>query len=58
MKTDSYMLQLETLAWKANQMGISYGKLGTLLTPQQIESYIEEYLEYRRKMQIQEQLRL
>jgi hypothetical protein len=52
------MLQLETLAWKANQMGISYGKLGTLLTPQQIESYIEEYLEYRRKMQIQEQLRL
>lgn len=49
---------LEALAWRASELGTSYGKLSAALTSQQIKEVAAEYLKMCRKRQEQEQRRL
>ena len=51
------MLHLDALAWKASMLGVSYGKLSETLTQEQTAEIVDEYMEYCREKQKQEQLR-
>ena len=52
------MLYLDALAWKARELGMSYGKLSVALTPEETEAVAAEYRELRRRRQEEEELRL
>lgn len=46
------MLRLDALAWKANMLGISYGKLSETLTQEQAAEFVNEYVEHCQRQQI------
>ena len=52
------MLYLDALAWKARELGMSYGKLSAALTPEEAEAAAAEYRELCRRRQEEEELRL
>lgn len=52
------MLYLDALAWKAKELGTSYGKLCVALTPAEAEAAVAEYKALCRRRQEEENLRL
>ena len=52
------MLYLDALAWKANQLGTTYGKLSAALTPEEAEAAVAEYRAMCCERREEEELRL